>query len=82
MLGSDSGNTGYTGVPATIVTGYMVLLGLFIVCDSSAPVRIEHEAGLAAWVMGTLVVPSVHGHRVPQPQELWPYQSLFLAPGI
>ena len=52
MLGSDSGNTGYTGVPATIVTGYMVLLGLFLVCGSSAPVRIKHEGGAAAWVVG------------------------------
>ena len=73
LLGSDSGNTGYTGVPATIVTGYMVLLGLFLVCGSSAPVRTEHEDGTAA--------PSVQGHRWLLLQELWPYQSLLLASG-
>ena len=54
----------------------------FYICDSSALMKTEHEAGLAAWVMGTLVVPTVHGHRRPQPQELWPYHSLFLAPGF
>ena len=70
LLGSDSGNTGYTGVPATIVTGYMVLLGLFLVCGSSAPVRIKHEGGAAAWVVGTMAVPNVQGHQLPQLQEL------------
>ena len=37
--------------------------------------RVEHEGGAAAWLAGTLVVPSVQGHRLPLPQELWPYQS-------
>ena len=60
----DSGNASYAGVLAAIVTGDTVLLELFIVCGSSALVRIEHEAGVAAWVVGTLVVPSVHGHRL------------------
>nr|XP_020753576.1 gamma-aminobutyric acid receptor subunit gamma-3-like [Odocoileus virginianus texanus] len=46
----------------------MVLLELFLVCGSSAPVRTEHEGGTVA--------PSVQGHRLPQPQELWPFQSL------
>ena len=48
-------------------------------CGSSAPVRVEHEGGAAAWLVGTLVAPSVQGHRLPPPQELWPYQSLFLS---
>ena len=39
--------------------------------------RVEHEDGTAAWVTGTLAVPSVQGHGLPQPQELWPYQSFF-----
>ena len=39
--------------------------------------RIEHEGGAAAWLAGTLAVPSVQGHRLPLPQELWPYLSLF-----
>ena len=48
----------------------------FFACDSSAPVRVEHEGGTAAWLAGTLVVPSVQGHGLPPLQELWPYQSL------
>ena len=39
--------------------------------------RVEHEGGAAAWLVGTLVAPSVQGHGLPLPQELWPYQSLF-----
>ena len=31
--------------------------------------------GYAAWVSGTLAVPIVLGHWLPQLQELWPYQS-------
>ena len=37
--------------------------------------RVEREGGAAAWLTGTLEVPSVEGH--PTRQELWPYQSLF-----
>ena len=39
--------------------------------------RVEHEGGTAAWLVGILVVPSVQGHGLPQLQELWPYQSFF-----
>ena len=49
----------------------------FFACDSSAPVRVEHEGGAVAWLAGTLVAPSVQGHVLPLPRELWPYQSLF-----
>ena len=49
-------------------------------CSSSAPVSIEHEGGTAAWLAGTLVAPSVQGHRLPPTQELWPDQSLFSSP--
>ena len=48
----------------------------FCLC-SSAPVRVEHEGGTAAWSDGTLVAPSVQGHGLPLLQELWPYQSFF-----
>ena len=41
--------------------------------------RVEHEDDSVAWLVGTLVAPSVQGHRLPPPQELWPYQSLFLS---
>ena len=49
----------------------------FFAYGSSAPVRVEREGGTATWLVGTLVAPSVQGHRLPLPQELWPYQSLF-----
>ena len=48
-------------------------------CVSPSPVRVEHEVGTAAWLAGTLAAPSVQGLRLPPPQELWPYQSLFPA---
>ena len=46
-------------------------------CGSSDPVTVEREGSTAAWLVGTLAAPSVHGHGLPLPQELWPYQSLF-----
>ena len=49
----------------------------FYACGSSAPVRVEHEVGTAAWLVGTLAMPSVQGHGLPPPQELWPYQFFF-----
>ena len=49
-------------------------------CGSSAPVRVEREAGTAAWLVGTLVAPSVQGHGLPPLQGLCPYQSLFSEP--
>ena len=49
----------------------------FFARGSSAPVRAEREGGAAAWLVGTLAVPSVQGHGLPLPQELWPYQSFF-----
>ena len=38
--------------------------------------RAEHEGGAAVWLVETLAVPGVQGHRLPLPQKLWPYQSL------
>ena len=49
----------------------------FPACGSSAPVRVEREGSTAAWLTGTLAAPSVQGHRLPLPQELWPFQSFF-----
>ena len=49
----------------------------FFACGSSVPVRVERESGTAAWLVRTLVVPGVQGHRLPLPQALWPDQSLF-----
>ena len=46
-------------------------------CGNSAPGRVEHEGGTAAWLAGTLVAPSVQGHRLPLLQELWPSDSFF-----
>ena len=53
----------------------------FFAYGNSAPVRVEHEGGTAAWVVRTLVVPSMQGHVLPQSQELWPNQSFFRASG-
>ena len=49
----------------------------FFACGSSAPVSVEREGGTAAWVVGTLVTPSVPRHGQPQPQELWMYHYFF-----
>jgi len=49
----------------------------FFACGGSPSVKVEREGGTATWVSGTLVAPSLQGHGLPQPQELWPYQSLF-----
>ena len=46
-------------------------------CGSSDSVRVEHEGGTAAWLVDTLVAPSVQGHGLTLWQELWPYQSFF-----
>ena len=44
----DHGNAGYIGSPVAMATGDVVLLGIFLACNSSAPVRTEHEGGSAA----------------------------------
>ena len=51
----------------------------FFACGSSAPVRVEHEVGAAAWLAGTLAAPSVQGHKLLPWQELGPSES-FLEP--
>ena len=58
---------------------YPVCIGarLFFACGSSAPVRVKHEGGTAAWLVRTLAAPNVQGHGLPPPQDLSPYQSLF-----
>ena len=43
---------------------------LFFACGSSAPVRVGHEGGVAAWLAGTLEAPSVQGHGLSPLQEL------------
>ena len=47
------------------------MIGLFLACDSSAPVKTERE-GAAAWGAGTTAAPRVQGHQLSQPQEQWP----------
>ena len=49
----------------------------FFACGSSAPKRVERESGTAAWLVGTLAAPSVQGHGLVLPQEVWPHQSFF-----
>ena len=69
--------------PACIDTRFFIYLFIYLfiyfACGSSALVRVECEGGAAAWLAGTPVAPSVQGHVLPLPQELWPYQSLFLS---
>ena len=51
----------------------------YLACGSSAPVRVEHEGGTAAWLAGTVAMTNVQGHRLPPPQKLWPIRVLFRA---
>ena len=39
--------------------------------------RVEHEDGASAWLVGTLAAPSVQGHGLPLLQKLRPYHTLF-----
>ena len=43
---------------------------------AALPVRVEREGGAAAWLACSLVVPSVQGHGLLLPQEVWPCRSL------
>ena len=52
----------------TEVTLHAYMQKLFA-CGISAVVRVECEGDTAAWLAGTLVVPSVQGHELPPPQE-------------
>ena len=54
----------------------------FLAWGSSAPLRVEREGGTDAWLVGALALQSVQGHRLPPPQESWPYLSLFSEPFI
>ena len=54
----------------------------FFACGSSAPAGVERERCTAAWLVGTLAVPSVQGHGLPLLQALWPYGSLFFKPPV
>ena len=73
----DPGNASYAGALVDIVIGHMALLGLFLACGSSAPVRIDCEGGTAAWVTRILVAPNVQQHGLPQLQEVGPIRVFF-----
>ena len=45
----------------------------FFACGISALVRVECEGGIATWLAGTLVAPSVQGQILLSCQELWPF---------
>ena len=57
-----------------------IYLFIYFACSSPAPVKVDSEDGTAAWVVATLMPPSVQGQRLPQPRELWSYQSLIFEP--
>ena len=65
-----------------LVVGFFFCCCFFFASGNSAPVRVEHKGGAAAWLVGALAAPSVQGHRLPPLQELWPYQSLFFKPQV
>ena len=46
-------------------------------CDSSAPVRVEREGGAAAWLAGTLALPSVQGTDCLHPRRYGPIRVFF-----
>ena len=52
-------------------------------CKTLLPVATLPQGQLsvtvAACLAGSLVAPNVQGHGLPLPQELWPYQRLFLS---
>ena len=66
-----SNSARYPGEPEAIGTGDMVLLGFFQASGTSASLRIKNGGGAAAWIAGTLAVPSVQGPWQTQEQELW-----------
>ena len=78
LISWDPGDARYAGMLGATVTGGMWLLWVFLASGSSAPGRIEHKGGRDSWIIVTLGVPSVQGHKLPQTQELWTYLSLFL----
>ena len=39
--------------------------------------RVEHEGGVAAWLVGTLVVLSVQGHGLPRCRSYGPIRVFF-----
>ena len=51
----------------------------FFACGSSVPVRVEREGGTADWLVGTVAMTNVQGHRLPPPQKLWPIRVFFRA---
>ena len=69
----DPGDMRWTGKPGTLGTGNMVLLGLFLVSDSSAAVKIECGCGVAAWIVGSLVVSGMQEKQQSWVQEIGHY---------
>ena len=60
--------------------GDMALLGCFVFLPPSLWQLCPKGGGVAAaWITETPAVLSVQGHQLHQPQELWPYQRIFLA---
>ena len=49
-------------------------------CGSPDPVRVECEGGTAAWLVGTLVVPNVQGHRTASAAGVMALSESFFEP--
>ena len=52
---------------------------LIFAWGGSAPVRVEHESGTAAWVAGTLAAPSVQRQELPLPKGVMALSVFFRA---
>ena len=53
---------------------------IFFACGSSAPARVESEGGTAVWLVGTLVVPNVQGHRTASAAGVMALSESFFEP--
>ena len=54
----------------------------FFARGNYAPARVESEGGTAAWLVGTLVVPNVQGHRTPSATGVRALSESFFKPFV
>ena len=66
-----------TGDPARINT--RLFFFFFFASNSCSPLRVEHEGSATAWLVGTLVAPSVQGHRLLCGRRYGPIRVFFRA---
>ena len=69
----DAHGTRCAGKPVASSAGGMALLGFFGNSWPFSLVRTKRRVGIAAWIAGTLVAPSVQGSQKPRVQKIWHY---------